>query len=249
GIHAARLHEDLPSRFALIPRRGQPHDIRWFEAAPTYVLHWTNAYEEGDEVVLEGYFQDKPMPDPIEDAGEYAHMMAYVDEHSFQSRLHRWRFNLSTGETKEERLSDRIVEFGMINPACAMKKSRYVWSTTTRPGWFLFDGFVRHDTETGEEEVYRLPEGIYASEAPVVPRKPASIGEAVSEENAYLVTFLIDENAGASECAILDAGDIAKGPICRMALPHKISSGVHSTWVENDRLGRDAEARRIPGAA
>ncbi|MEQ8410947.1 MAG: carotenoid oxygenase family protein [Erythrobacter sp.] len=249
GIHAARLHEDLPSRFALIPRRGQPHDIRWFEAAPTYVLHWTNAYEEGDEVVLEGYFQDKPMPDPIEDAGEYAHMMAYVDEHSFQSRLHRWRFNLSTGETKEERLSDRIVEFGMINPAFAMKKSRYVWSTTTRPGWFLFDGFVRHDTETGEEEVYRLPEGIYASEAPVVPRKPASIGEAVSEENAYLVTFLIDENAGASECAILDAGDIAKGPICRMALPHKISSGVHSTWVENDRLGRDAEARRIPGAA
>ncbi|AOL24115.1 carotenoid cleavage dioxygenase [Erythrobacter litoralis] len=239
GIHAARLHEGVPTRFALIPRHGEPEDIRWFEAAPTYVLHWTNAYEDGDEVVLEGYFQDKPMPDPLEEAGEYSHMMAYVDEHSFQSRLHRWRFNLATGETREERLSDRIVEFGMINPAFAMRPSRYVWSTTTRPGWFLFNGFVRHDTRTGEEDVYRLPEGVYASESPIVPKKGAT-----REDEAYLVTFLIDENSGSSHCAILDAGDIAKGPICRMALPHKISSGVHSTWVEHDQLDRAAQWRR-----
>ena len=105
-IHAARMHDGVPTRFALIPRHGQPEDIRWFEASPTYVLHWTNAYEAKnkngeDEVVLEGYFQDKPMPDPLEEFGRYAHMMAYVDEHSFQPRMHRWRFNLSTGETSE----------------------------------------------------------------------------------------------------------------------------------------------------
>ncbi len=269
-IYAARIHEGVPTRFALIPRRGQPEDIRWFEASPTYVLHWTNAYEAknedgSDEVVLEGYYQDKPMPDPIEEAGQYSHMMAYVDEHSFQSRLHRWRFNLATGECTEERLSDRIVEFGMINPAYAMRKSRYIWSTTTKPGWFLFNGYVRHDTETGEEQVYRLPEGVYASESPIVPRKPAScskaiggktassseaiggktasISEAIAEDDAYLVTFLIDENRGTSELAILDAADIAAGPICRAALPHKISSGVHATWVENAQLKRDSELR------
>jgi carotenoid cleavage dioxygenase len=182
------------------------------------------------------------MPDPLEEAGEYSHMMAYVDEHSFQSRLHRWRFNLATGECQEERLSDRIVEFGMINPAYAMRKSRYVWSTTTKPGWFLFNGFVRHDTQTGEEEHFELPGDVYASEAPVVPRKGAT-----REEDAYLVTFLIDENAGTSECAVLDASDIARGPICRMALPHKISSGVHSTWVEHEQLRSDAEWRRQVG--
>ncbi|MEM6476047.1 MAG: carotenoid oxygenase family protein [Pseudomonadota bacterium] len=246
-IHAARIHEGVPTRFALIPRHGQPEDIRWFEASPTYVLHWTNAWEEGDEVVLEGYYQDKPMPDPLEEAGEYSHMMAYVDEHSFQSRLHRWRFDLKTGETTEERLSDRVVEFGMINPEYLMHKSRYIWSTTTRPGWFLFNGYVRHDTETGEEQVYQLPEGVYASESPMVPRKRSS-SEAVahkdsasSEDDGYLVTFLIDENTGTSELAILDASDVTKGPICRLALPHKISSGVHSTWVEHSQLRADAE--------
>ena len=166
------------------------------------MLHWTNAWEEGDEVILEGYHQAKPMPDPLEEMGRYSHMMAYVDEHSFQSHLHRWRFNLKTGETREERLGDRIVEFGMINPQYAMHKSRYVWSTTTRPGWFLFNGYVRHDTETGEEQVYRLPEGVYASESPMIPRKGAT-----SEDDGYLVTFLIDENTGTSQCAILDAAD------------------------------------------
>ena len=238
-IHAARMHDGVPTRFALIPRYGSPEDIRWFEASPTYVLHWTNAYEDGDEVVLEGYYQDKPMPDPIAEAGQYSHMMAYVDEHSFQCRLHRWRFNLTTGETTEERLSDRIVEFGMINPDYLMEKSRYVWSTTTRPGWFLFNGYVRHDTQTGEEHIYQLPEGVYASESPMVPRKGGS-----GEDDGYLITFLIDENSGTSECAILDARDVTKGPICRLALPHKISSGVHSTWVEHAQLRADAAFKR-----
>ena len=235
-IHAARIHEGVPTRFALIPRYGSSEDIHWFEASPTYVLHWTNAYEEGDEVILEGYYQDKPMPDPLEEAGEYSHMMAYVDEHSFQSRLHRWRFNLVTGETREERLSERIVEFGMINPKHLMQKSRYIWSTTSRPGWFLFNGYVRHDTETGEEQVYELPDGVYASESPMVPRQGATL-----EEDGYLITFLIDENSRGSELAILDASDITKGPIARARLPHKISSGVHATWVEHSQLQKDAQ--------
>ncbi|MEO1489462.1 MAG: carotenoid oxygenase family protein, partial [Pseudomonadota bacterium] len=201
---------------------------------------WEETGEAGEEVVLEGYYQDKPMPDPIESAGKYGHMMAYVDEHSFLPRLHRWRFNLTTGETREERLSDRIVEFGMINPDYLMKKSRYVWSTTTKPGWFLFNGYVRHDTETGAEQVYELPEGVYASESPMVPRKRASNEAGAREDDGYLVTFLIDENSGTSQLAILDASDIAKGPIARAALPHKISSGVHSTWVEHSQLRSDA---------
>ena len=238
-IHAARLHDGIPTRFALIPRHGQPEDIRWFDASPTYVLHWTNAWEDGDEVVLEGYYEDKPMPDPIEEAGEYSHMMAYVDMNSFQSRLHRWRFNLTTGETTEDRLSDRIVEFGMVNPNYYMRKSRYVWSTTGHPGWFLFNGYVRHDTQTGEEQVYQLPEGVYASESPMVPRKDAQ-----HEADGYLVTFLIDENTRTSQLAILDAGYVTKGPICRAVLPHKISSGVHTTWVEHSQLRVDAAFKR-----
>jgi carotenoid cleavage dioxygenase len=238
GIHAARIHEGVPSRFGLIPRTGDnvgdPSAIRWFEAAPTYILHFLNAYEEGDEVIMDAYFQDNPQPPPLPNEDGYGHMMAYVDEHSFLPKLHRWRFNLKDGTTREERLDDRILEFGMIDQRQAGRKHRYIYSTTTRPGWFLFNGFVKHDLETGDSWSLKLEEGRYASEAPFAPR----IG-GTAEDDGYLVSFIIDENSGTSECVLIDARDIEAGPVCRIALPHKISSGTHSWWAERGELDRN----------
>ena len=230
-IHAVRFHKDMPSRFALIPRHGDPSEIRWFEATPTYVLHWLNAYEEGDEVIMDGYFQEDPYPPPIAEAGEHGHLMAYLDEHSFKSRLHRWRFNLKDGTTTEEQLDDRIVEFGMINQQYSGRKYRYVYSTFAKPGWFLFCGFIKHDLETGESETVTLDDGRYASEAPFAPRVNSQ-----SEDDGYLVSFIMDENSGTSECILIDAKNFEAGPVCRIKLPHKICSGTHSTWVSRDKL-------------
>ena len=225
------MHDGVPARFGLIARHGQPEQIRWFEAAPTYILHFLNAYEEGDEVVMDAYFQDNPQPAPLPNADGYGHMMAYVDEHSFQPKLHRWRFNLADGSTREERLDDRVLEFGMIDSRVAGRKHRYIYSTTTKPGWFLFNGFVKHDLETGTTSELMLAEGRYASEAPFAPR----VG-GVAEDDGYLVSFITDENSGTSECILIDAQDLAAGPVCRIALPHKISSGTHSCWTERAML-------------
>ena len=115
GIHLPRFFPDVPSRFAIVPRRGTTADIRWFEADPTYVLHWINAYEDGDEVVLDGFFQHHPSPRKQEGASKMTTAYRYLDLHQLEARPHRWRFDLITGQTKEEPLSDRIMEFGMIN--------------------------------------------------------------------------------------------------------------------------------------
>ena len=230
NVHAVRFHQGLPSRFGIVPRKGG--EVRWFEAAPTYVLHWLNAYEDGDEIVLDGYFQEDPTPGPHADAPPgYEHMMAFLDEHSFKSKLHRWRFNLKDGTTREERLDEQIMEFGMINAKFAGRKYRYGYSTVTKPGWFLFTGFVKTDLETRNSTTFLLPEGVFASEAPFAARTGAR-----DEDDGYLVSFLIDENQGRSECVILDAKDITKGPICRIALPHKISSGTHAVWAGREML-------------
>jgi len=238
NIHAVRLHEGIPSRFAIIPRHGQTSDVRWFEATPTYVLHWLNAYEEGEEIILDGYFQENPTPQPKADAPPgFEHMMAYLDEWSFQPKLHRWRFNLATGATREERLDDRILEFGVFNQQYAGRKYRYAYSTTAKPGWFLFNGFVKHDLETGESVELTLPAGVFASEAPFAPRPGAR-----SEDDGYLVTFVTDENRGTSECLVIDAQRLADGPVCRIALPHKICSGTHACWAPRSQLkGKSAQ--------
>lgn len=231
GIHAARFHPDMPSRFALIPRYGGPDDIRWFEAKPCYVLHWLNAYEEGDEVVLDGYFQEDPAPPPLEGFGRLGQMMAYLDEHSMKPKLYRWRFNLATGETQEGPLDDRILEFGTFNQGIAGTKGRYVYSTTAKPGWFLFTGIVKHDLESGRSWSLPFGEGRYGSEAPFAPRVGAR-----GEDDGFLVSFITDMAADRSECVVIDAADIEAGPVCRIILPHRISSGTHACWAGRDQL-------------
>ncbi|MEO8858994.1 MAG: carotenoid oxygenase family protein [Burkholderiaceae bacterium] len=227
GKHVVKFHPDQPSRFAIIPRRGQPQDIRWFEAAPTFVLHFLNAYEEGDEIVLDGYFQEEPEPKNFDGAPKgYERMMSYLDQYKMKTRLHRWRFNLATGKTTEQRLDDRTLEFGMINQRYAGFKYRYAYSAVQVPGWFLFHGYVKHDLETGQSWEVRLPEGQYASEAPFAPRIDAK-----DEDDGYLVTFITNENTQRSECLLIDCKRFDEGPVCRIELPHKLCSGTHSCWA------------------
>jgi carotenoid cleavage dioxygenase-like enzyme len=233
GVHAVQFYPDQQTRFAIIPRFGQPEDIRWFEAEPTYTLHWLNAWEEGDEIVLDGYFQEEPMPKSYPDAPKgLERMMAYLDQQLLKPKLHRWRFNLKTGATVEERLDDRILEFGTINQKFAGQKYRYAYSAVPEPGWFLFRGLVKHDLETGTSQSVEFGEGRFGSEAPFAPR----IG-AVDEDDGYVVSFVADVNNDISECVLIDAKDFAAGPVCRIILPERICSGTHSTWASGNDIG------------
>lgn len=240
GFHSAKWHPDLPTRFAIVPRHGSPSDIRWFEGAPTYVLHWMNAWEEGNEIVLDGYFQDDPDPAPLDIPGidrRFGKLLANIDQHSFKSRLHRWRFNLDTGKTREERLDERVMEFGTFNQSYAGEKSRYLYSATSKPGWFLFNGLVKHDMETGDSEILSFGEERYASETPFAQRiNTLDKNGDVDEDDGYLISFVTDMKEKRSECVIIDAKDISAGPIARIILPHQISSGTHASWASFEEI-------------
>ena len=62
------------------------------------------------------------------------------------------------------------------------------------------------------------------------------------EDDGYLVSFIIDENAGRSECILIDCKRFEDGPVCRIALPHKISSGTHACWADRRFLTAEAGA-------
>lgn len=238
GYHVARFHPEMKSRFGLIPRYGTADQIRWFEAEPTYVLHFLNAWEEGDEVVLDGYFQDNPVPKTSPDAWPaYERIMTFLDQNMLQPKLHRWRFNLKTGETKEERLDDRVLEFGVINNQVGGTPYRYAYSAVSKPGWFLFTGLVKHDLKTGESQTVEFGPERYGSEPCFAPRVGAT-----EEDDGYLITFVTDMNEDRSECVIYDAQKAAEGPVARIILPGRISSGTHATWSQGPtiRSARDA---------
>ena len=230
GAHAVRFFPDLPSRFAVLPRRGSPDTIRWFEAEPTYVLHWINAYEEGDEVILDGYAQNPKLGVKVE-LPQALKPFQVLDINGVGAHAYRWRFNLRTGDVKEGPLEEQISEFGMINPACAGKPYRYTWAMTAKPGWFLFNGLLRLDVMTGERQLYQFPEGVYASESPMAPRTGSS-----SEDDGYVLTFITDMNENASACMVFSAADIGAGPMATIRLPERICVGTHSYWAGKDKL-------------
>ncbi|TDO14013.1 carotenoid cleavage dioxygenase [Mycobacterium sp. BK086] len=232
-LHVARFHRDMPSRFAVLPRRGASADIQWFEADPTYVLHFVNAYEDGDEIVLDGFFQGDPEPSDNGTGTKWQRAFRFLALDRMQARLHRWRLNLRTGGLTEESLSDSITEFGMINGTHAGEPYRYTYAATGKPGWFLFDGLVRHDLHTGTEQRYGFGDGVYGSETAMAPR----VGSR-SEDDGYLVTLTTDMGADASYCLVFDAARLTDGPVCKLQLPERISSGTHSTWVAGDALRR-----------
>jgi carotenoid cleavage dioxygenase-like enzyme len=231
GEYRARFFPDLPSRFAIVPRAGDAA-VRWFEAEPTYVLHWVNAYEEGNEVVLEGFHQASPLPTPQPGDGRYGILQRSLDMHAMGTRLHRWRFDLQTGRTREEALDDQCAEFPMIHGAYGGVRHRYAYAMIGEPGWFLFSGLVRYDMEAGTQQRYAFPKGVFASESPFAPR---SAGK--GEDDGYLVTFVSDVGNDSSECQIFDARDVARGPITRLRLPERIASGTHAYWAPKGALG------------
>lgn len=104
------------------------------------------------------------------------------------------------------------------------------------PGRFLFNGLVKHDVVTGAEERFSLPEGVYCSETAMAPRVGGT-----GEDDGYLVTFTIDMVEDRSQAMVFDAARVMDGPIARVTLPERISSGTHSTWAPGSALpGWDA---------
>lgn len=226
GAHVARFHPELPTRLGVLPRRGGSTEIRWFDAAPTYVLHWVNAYEDGDEIVLDGFFQGDPEPADNGMGTKWERAFRFLALDRMQARLHRWRLNLVTGAVTEQQLSDSITEFGMMNADYLTRPHRYTYAATGKPAWFLFDGLVRHDHRTGHEDRFAFDDGVFGSETAMAPRVGGT-----EEDDGYLITLTTDMNQDASFCLVFDAADVASGSVCTLRLPERISSGTHSTWA------------------
>ncbi|MCH9673543.1 MAG: carotenoid oxygenase family protein [Gammaproteobacteria bacterium] len=242
GKRIVRFHPDVPARFGVIPRRDNPEDIRWFEAEPCYLLHVVNTFEDGEWVVMDGCRQANPIVDPDPNDGELAKMLA------FRRRVHalyRWRFNLRTGEVREQQIDDLNTEFPRVNPLRVGRPSRFAYHQylplpedgTLTGRCQTFDALVKYDTDTGAYQRYDYGPGVYGNETPFAPRTGA--GATAGEDDGYLVTFSTDTKDWSSHALIFDATDITRGPICRIRIPVRIPLGFHANWIAGTQLWAD----------
>ncbi len=225
GVHKVRFFDEIPSRFAIVPRLGGPETVRWFEASPGYIYHVVNAWEDGDEIVMDACLTLDPCPPSDPADGPLARMMAFL---RVNAHLHRWRFDLRTGETREEQLDDRNTEFPSIDVRRQGLKTRFAYNASiAREQTLLFDGIVKYNTETGRSEAYRFGDGWFGSESPFAPRDAS-----LEEDDGYLLSF-VSRGSGESEVLVLDAREISAGPVARIPIPTRVPTGFHACWVSS----------------
>ncbi len=229
GRHKIMFAPEMPARFGVIPRHGAGRDVRLFEADPCYVYHSVNAWEEGDEIVLDLCRVTKPAP-RAGAVGPLAKMLSYL---RLDAHLYRYRFNLVTGATTEHSLDDDNTEFPTMDASRLGRATRYAYTMRISPEpTLLFDGIVKYDTQTGATDRHWFGPGRWGSEAPFAPR-PA---DDRAEDDGYLVSFVHDENHDRSEVVVLDATDVAAGPVARVLLPGRVPIGFHACWVRGEQL-------------
>ncbi|PIC62630.1 carotenoid oxygenase [Sporosarcina sp. P13] len=234
GERKVTFFDDMPARFGIIPRFGDNSQIKWFEAKPAFIYHLSNCYEDGDEVVMEGCVTFTPRKPAVGKQGSDAidNMKNQFKQTAMNFNMYRWRFNLKTGETKEELLDDEITEFPVVSNEYVGKKYQYSYNSTfdEEKLWWL-SGVKKYDLLDGTSQRYEYGEGRFGSEPQLALRVNAE-----SEDDGYLITLITDMNKNHSECLILDAQDLPSGPVARIILPERIPVGAHSCWVEADRI-------------
>ena len=219
GLPGLMFERDKPSRFGIVKRHGDNSNIRWFGTPACYIFHTLNAYEEGDEVVLI--------------ACRMSSTNVLVDNDSKRDpdgdipRLHRWRFNLTDGSVREERLDDIASEFPRVNENLLGRKTRYGYSgkiaASSTP---LFDGVIKYDFHNGTSQIHEHGKGRYGGEAVF-----ASSSSASNEDDGWLVTFVYDTSSETSELVVINAQDITSPPVARVLIPTRVPYGFHGAWI------------------
>jgi carotenoid cleavage dioxygenase len=221
----------------VIPRYGSPDQIRWFEAAPAYMLHVVNAWEEGDEVVMVGTpYRLHHTEDGRPDARR---LERTINQRQRDFLLYEWRFNLRDGTTRERVLDDVLnTEFPVINSAHQGRRNRWSYHINFPQGGReepRFPGLVKYDLETGGYIALSAGPRWFYNEPGFAPRDNPQ-----AEDDGYLVTLAWNPVDALSEIQVFDArgARLAEGPVARVPLPRRVPHGFHATYVSQRVLDR-----------
>ncbi len=213
GTMPFRWSDEYPARLGVMPRAGTPADIKWFSIKPCYIFHTLNAFEENGVIQL--------------DAVRYACMWksGFSDAPGL---LTRFTLNLKTGSVSEQTLdATHAVDFPRVPDHLIGLKHKYGYATATgdsTDGSVAFGTAVhKWDLARGTSETCEFGAGRHPGEAVFA---PASNGE----DSGYLMTIVHDDNTGKSEFVVVDATDVARGPIARVILPARVPYGFHGGW-------------------
>lgn len=212
------------AHFGVMDRAGDGSDIRWIETDPTFTFHFFNACERDGAIVAEAVISPRAPLMPDVDGNLPSHG-------DTRFRLGRWtiRTDGAGPSFKQEELDDMDLQFPRIDDRFAGKPYRYAFangSTSPVAGREEgFDAIVRYDLHTGKRDTYVTGANCFTGEPVFVPRAGT-----VAEGDGYLLCLVWRAGENRSDLLVMDAGDLAAGPIATVRLPVRVPAGFHCSW-------------------
>ena len=212
------------AKFWLIPRdsgafAGQPPRI--IDAPDGFVFHHLNAWEDGDNVVVESiYYSDFPSIGPDQD------FRAIDFDLLPEGLLEQCRINLVEGSISTTRLSERCCEFAMVNPDREGLPSRYAWMAVAEreTGNDPLQAVKKLDLHSGERRVWSAAPRGFVSEPVMVARPGSSV-----EDDGWVLCLVWNGARCASDLVILAADSLEE--VAVLELPLAIPYGLHGSWA------------------
>ena len=208
---------DYEARIGFMPLDGGADDIKWVTIDPCYVFHPMNAYDDGDEVVLDAARHPKMFDRERRGPSEGDPVLT------------RWRLNPSTGAAREETVNDRPQEFPRINESLIGRSYRYGYSAGVGTG-FAQDTLMKTDLTTFAVQA-RADQPRYGYGEPVFVAREG----AAAEDDGWVMALRHDTQNDTSDLAIFDARAITDDPVAVVHLPVRVPNGFHGNWIPDSR--------------
>ena len=208
---------DNGTRIGIIPRGGSNDDVRWFETENCYVVHFFNAWESGNTIEIRApRMEDMPGGFQFENPGAAREPMPW-----------RWVIDLTTGKVTDEQTDDVAGEFPRVNEQFTGQRTRYAYNCPQRTWDFEFDfhGVVKYDIDAGTSQSHYYGDTEVSGEHVFV-----ADPDGTAEDDGWLMSFVSDRATEQSELVILDARDIASGPVARVKMARRVPIGFHGNW-------------------
>jgi beta,beta-carotene 9',10'-dioxygenase len=225
-IRNYRWEPDRGVRFHVVEKEGG-RVIRTARAAAFFAFHHVNAFEKGDDVVVDIVTN----PDPAVIDQLYVDRLRSASPVAATGKLTRFRIS-SAEEVPDEPLSEVPIEFPRFAyRRLAGRPYRYVYGAGNEVPDNFIDNLVKLDLDQGTASSWH-EEGCYPGE-PVFVAAP----EGTNEDDGAILSVVLDTRKAASFLLILDASTFRE--LGRADAPHHIPFGFHGNYLA------EAKARGI----
>jgi all-trans-8'-apo-beta-carotenal 15,15'-oxygenase len=211
-------HPDEPTRYYVVDRRTW--HVHSYIAPTYYPVHVANAFDDGDDVVLDINIHSS-------DAairGFTAGLGYQWGEPGFTNRLNRVRLS-ADGEYSARELVPFDCEVPLVSETTEGRANRYVYAGATARGIAGANRIVKADTETGEVSVHDYPSGCVVTEPVFVP-DPAS----ANEDGGWILCQVYDGHADRTFLSVVDSARFDR-ELARIRLPLALPYLLHGKFA------------------